>query len=275
MALPHQMVLSPRHLLVPQLRASNAGSDRDRGPDPSAVGTQAPGERDTADQLRFLGSIIFDARAADLVVDDQALALAKWALGSVNTGKSMLCALSKTTTMYPDLSRPAALAQHIRLRAVAGRRSVTLQGLISGVRMCEKVGIVPPTAQPIHWAMAAWADRMYQHPSPSRVWATPTMFAHMSDQADRSRLTYNHQLTALCKYPSPCCPAFEGAFGCPPGRSGARSAATIGLTTLLTPHFVSLLFGEFHIHLFSTCCICGGLKPSSGCMIGQIPMLAL
>ena len=49
--------------------------------------------------------------------------------------------------------------------------------------MREKVGILPPTVRSIHWAMAARANRMYQHPSPSPVWATPAMFAHMSDQA--------------------------------------------------------------------------------------------
>ena len=119
--LPHPLVLSPRHLLVPRLQASSAGSDRDRGTDPSADGTLALNERNSADQLRFLGFIVSNARAADLVVDDQALALAKWAPGSVDTWTGMVRALSKTTTMYPDLSRSAALAQHIRLLAAAGR----------------------------------------------------------------------------------------------------------------------------------------------------------
>ena len=81
----------------------------------------------------------------------------------------MLRALNKTATAYPELSRAEALAQHVRLLAAACRRSITLPGVPSAVRMCEKIGIFPTTFQPLHWAMAAGADRV-----------TPEMLAHMA-----------------------------------------------------------------------------------------------
>ena len=67
------------------------------------------------------------------------------------------------------------LAQHIRLLAAQGRKSVTIRGLLSAVRLCEKITFIPPTVSPIHWAMSAGADRIYEHPAPSPVWGTPAM----------------------------------------------------------------------------------------------------
>jgi len=178
------LLLRPRPPLPMQgvPRGTSAGSTTPACPCHLDSLGRGASDHDTADQLRFLGSIVSDAWHADPVEDDRALALAKWAPGTVEVWIPLLRALSKTATKFPELSRADALSQHVRLMAAAGRKSVTLCGLLSAVRMCEKVGILPPTVRPIHWAMSAGADKLYQRPSPSPTWATPAMLHLMAQQ---------------------------------------------------------------------------------------------
>ena len=123
----------------------------------------------TADDLRFLGSRLLDAKADDPVTSDQALAIGRWAPGTVDTWAGLLRGLSVTATKYPELNGSQTLAQHLRLLAAQGKKSVTLRGLVSGVRPCEKIGLISPTVCPIYWAMSAGADRRYYHPAPATV----------------------------------------------------------------------------------------------------------
>ena len=144
-------------------------------------GTQSGG---TADELRFLSTRLLDARARDPYASDQALALGRWAPSTVDSWAGLLRGLSVTATKYPEFTRAQVLAQHIRLLAAQGRKSVTIRGLLSAVRLCEKITLIPPTVSPIHWAMSAGADRIYEHPAPSPVWGTPAMLAHMAAHVD-------------------------------------------------------------------------------------------
>ena len=61
-----------------------------------------------------------------------------WALvpASINRWLSILCALNKSATVYSKLTQSAALSQHIHSSAATVNRSVTLCGLLIGVRTC-------------------------------------------------------------------------------------------------------------------------------------------
>ena len=132
----------------------------------------------TANDLRFLSSRLLDVRAEDTVISDQALAIGKWAPGTVDTWAGLLRGLSVTATKYPQLNRSQTLAQHLRLMAAQGKKSVALRGLVSGVLLCGKIGLISPTVCPIHSAMSVGADMRYDHSSPAPVWGTP--LAHTS-----------------------------------------------------------------------------------------------
>ena len=96
----------------------------------------------SADDLWFLSTRLLDARAEDLVVSDQALAIGRWAPGTVDTWAGLVLGLSVTATKYRELNRSQPLAQHLRLMAAQGKKSVTMRGLVSGVRRCEKIGFI-------------------------------------------------------------------------------------------------------------------------------------
>jgi hypothetical protein len=147
------------------------------GPAP-AVSYAAPGAVDgggSANDLPFLSSRLLDARAEDLVISDQALAIGTCAPGTVDTWACLLRGLSVTATKYPELNISQTLAQHLQLMAAQGKKSATLRGLVSGVRLCAKIGLISPTVCPIHWAMSAGTDRRYDHPAPAPVRGDPLM----------------------------------------------------------------------------------------------------
>ena len=58
-----------------------------------------------------------------------------------------------------QLSRFQILSQHLRLLGAQGKKSVTLRGVVTTVRLCEKVAVISPTVSPIQWAMFVGADK--------------------------------------------------------------------------------------------------------------------
>ena len=169
------------------IRGPRVGDERPAStPRTAPTGVVHPSDQSggTADELRFLSTRLLDARARDPYASDQALALGRWAPSTVDSWAGLLKGLSVTATKYPEFTKAQVLAQHIRLLAAQGRKSVTIRGLLSAVRLCEKIKLIPPTVSPIHWAMSAGADRIYEHPAPSPVWGTPAMLAHMAAHVD-------------------------------------------------------------------------------------------
>ena len=162
------------------VRRGRRGSQTGPAPAISYAAVGAVNGGGTAEDLRFLSSRLLDARTDDLVISDQALAIGRWAPGTVDTWVGLLRGLSDTATKYLELNRSQTLAQHLQLLGAQGKKSVTLRGLVSGVRLCEKIGLITPTVCPIHWDMSAGPDRTYDHPAPAPVWGTPLMLAHMA-----------------------------------------------------------------------------------------------
>ena len=52
-----------------------------------------------------------------------------------------------------------------------GQQPGTLRGVISALRLVEKLGCIPPTVRPVHWLMARGAATTTAAPRPTQVWA--------------------------------------------------------------------------------------------------------
>jgi hypothetical protein len=50
---------------------------------------------------------------------------------------------------------------HIQLLAAEGKTSTTLWGVLSAVRLCERLELILAVVTPRHWAMAAGANAVY------------------------------------------------------------------------------------------------------------------
>ena len=96
--------------MVRASRASSVGSTFSGAPGASGVRAAGLSSDNSADQLRFIATVIVDARFANLVDKDCALALAKWAPSSLDTWIPQLRALSRTATMY-QCTRAQVLSQ--------------------------------------------------------------------------------------------------------------------------------------------------------------------
>ena len=71
-----------------------------------------------------------------------------------------LRALGRTALLHHEATAAEALAVHITTMAAQGRRSTTLRGVVSSVRMAERLEVVPPTV-PLHWLLCEAADKLY------------------------------------------------------------------------------------------------------------------
>ena len=117
----------------------------------------------------------------DLWPQPAALAVHRWAEGTVSHWIRELRALGRTALLHHKATAAEALVVHITTMAAQGRRSATLRAVVSSVRMAERLELVPPTVRPLHWLLCEAADRLYRPRPPRRVWATEDIFRTIAD----------------------------------------------------------------------------------------------
>ena len=71
----------------------------------------------------------------------------------------------------PSQDAAGALSQYLVRRAAMGQQPGTLRGVISALRLAEKLGCIPPIVRPVHWLMARGAATTTAAPRPTQVWA--------------------------------------------------------------------------------------------------------
>ena len=78
-------------------------------------------------------------------------------------------------------TKAEALAVHITTVVAQGRRFATLLGVVSSVHMAERLELILPTVQPLHWLLCEAADRLYCPRPPRQVWATEDTFRTIAE----------------------------------------------------------------------------------------------
>ena len=99
----------------------------------------------SADELRGLATKIHNVWKSDPAHCDLALALHKWAPGTLRSWARHLQLLATSVVQYPGLPKDKVLATYLKHLAVEGKNWATLRGAISAVCLCEKLGFLAPT----------------------------------------------------------------------------------------------------------------------------------
>ena len=100
-----------------------------------------------------------------------ALAIRRWAEGTVFGCTGALRDLARFAAHGPDIEPHEALSRYLVQRAAMGQQPSTLRGVISAVRMAEKLRCLPPTIRLEQWLMAKGAWVVSAAPRPTQVWA--------------------------------------------------------------------------------------------------------
>ena len=105
-----------------------------------------------------------------------ALAVHRWAEGTVSHWTRELRSLGRTALLHHDSTTAEALVVHITMMAAQGRFSATLRAVVSSgmAQRLELVPatVVPATVRPLHWLLCEAADRLYCPRPLGRVWGT-------------------------------------------------------------------------------------------------------
>ena len=100
-----------------------------------------------------------------------ALAIRRWSPGTVERWTAILRDVGRFAAHWPELDAAGALSQYLVRRAAMGQQPGTLRGVISALRLAEKLGCIRPTVRPVHWLMARGAATTTAAPRPTQVWA--------------------------------------------------------------------------------------------------------
>ena len=100
-----------------------------------------------------------------------ALAIRRWSPGTVERWTAILRDVGRFAAHWPELDAAGALSQYLDRRAAMGKQPGTLRGVISALRLAEKLGCIRPTVRPVHWLMARGAATTTAAPRPTQVWA--------------------------------------------------------------------------------------------------------
>ena len=100
-----------------------------------------------------------------------ALAIRRWSPGTVERWTAILRDVGRFAAHWPELDAAGALSRYLVRRAAMGQQPGTLRGVISALRLAEKLGCIPPTVRPVHWLMARGAATTTAAPRPTQVWA--------------------------------------------------------------------------------------------------------
>ena len=92
--------------------------------------------------------------------------LEPWSGGQQSSGD-----VGRFAAHWPELDAAGALSQYLVRRAAMGQQPGTLRGVISALRLAEKLGCIRPTVRPVHWLMARGAATTTAAPRPTQVWA--------------------------------------------------------------------------------------------------------
>ena len=117
------------------------GGDGDRDADGSAVA------------LRHLGTVITDLGPGLYTLQPKALAVHRWAEDTVSNWTRELRSLGRTALLRHEKTTAEALAIHLTKMAAEGRRSATLRGVVSSIRMVKRLELVPTRVRPLHWLL--------------------------------------------------------------------------------------------------------------------------
>ena len=117
---------------------------------------------------------------ADYLQHLLALAIRRWAEGTVIGWTGTLRDLGQFAAQWPDIEPHDALSKYLVQRAAMGQQRSTLRGVISAVTMVEKLRRIPPTVRPKHWLMAKGAGVVSAAPRPTQVWAELTTLRTMA-----------------------------------------------------------------------------------------------
>ena len=100
-----------------------------------------------------------------------ALAIRRWSPGTVERWTAILRDVGRFAAHWPELDAAGALSRYLVRRAAMGQQPGTLQGVISALRLAEKLGCIPPIVRPVHWLVARGAATTTAAPRPTQVWA--------------------------------------------------------------------------------------------------------
>ena len=94
--------------------------------------------------LWWAGADVSDLWWGDYLQQPLALAIRRWAEGNVIGWTGTLRDLGRFAAHWPDNEPHEALSRYLVQRAAMGQQPSTLRGVISAVRMAEKLRCVPP-----------------------------------------------------------------------------------------------------------------------------------
>ena len=107
----------------------------------------------------------------DYLQQPLALAIPRWAEGTLLAWTGMLRDLGRFVVHWPNTGPDQALSQYLVQRAAMGLQPSTLCRVILAVRMAEKLRCIPPTVRLEHWLMARRAAVISAAPRRTQVWA--------------------------------------------------------------------------------------------------------
>ena len=121
--------------------------------------------------LRYAGSAVDSLWWGNYMEEPLALAIRRWSPGTVERWTAILRDVGRFAAHWPELDAAGALSQYLVRRAAMGQQPRTLRGVISALRLAEKLGCIRPTVRPVHWLMARGAATTTAAPRPTQVWA--------------------------------------------------------------------------------------------------------
>ena len=147
----------------------------------------------------FLRETLREAAAAPLTSGPISVAIRAWAPGTVSTYIAHLKPLALLHARKPALTHIDVLTTTLQDMAVHSRSAAAARGLLSAVRQLETLGLLPPTVNPMHWAMAR-ALTSIASPAPPQLWATTDLLLYLAHKSSTSVMAARTVILAFLSF---------------------------------------------------------------------------